>query len=169
MDGNPASKTLTLPAVASGLLSTAEGFATTYKTTYAYTESGQLASYTTPAMGGLPEEKVIVRYNADGLPVSTSGTDWYTSQTSYSVYGEVLRTTTGEQGSRVWTTNLFDEATGQAETTLVDRESTSDATSGLTGHQVNARTYAYDLSGNITNTADTYAAVVDRQCFAEVG
>ncbi|NEA65615.1 ricin-type beta-trefoil lectin domain protein [Streptomyces sp. SID12488] len=169
LDGNPTSKTLTLPAVASGLLSTAEGFATTYKTSYAYTESGQLASYTTPAMGGLPEEKVIVRYNADGLPVSTSGTDWYTSQTSYSVYGEVLRTTTGEQGSRVWTTNLFDEATGQAETTLVDRESTSDATSGLTGNRVNARTYAYDLSGNITTTADTYAAVVDRQCFTYDG
>ena len=169
LDGNPTAKTLTLPAVASGLLSTAEGFATTYTTNYTYNDSGQLASYTTPAMGGLPEEKVIVRYNADGLPVSTSGTDWYTSQTSYSVYGEVLRTTTGEQGSRVWTTNLFDEATGQAEQTLVDRESTSDATSGLTGNRVNARAYTYDVSGNITSTADTYAAVVDRQCFTYDG
>ncbi|WP_416986326.1 ricin-type beta-trefoil lectin domain protein, partial [Streptomyces sp. T028] len=120
-------------------------------------------------MGGLPEEKVIVRYNADGLPVSTSGTDWYTSQTTYSVYGEVLRTTTGEQGSRVWTTNLFDEATGQVEQTIVDRESTSNATSGLTGHRVNARDYVYDVSGNITSTTDTYAAVVDRQCFTYDG
>ncbi|MFC9845292.1 ricin-type beta-trefoil lectin domain protein [Streptomyces sp. NPDC127595] len=169
VDGNPTAKTLTLPAVAAGLPSTAEGFSTTYTTNYAYTDSGQLASYTTPAMGGLPEEKVIVRYNADGLPISTSGTDWYTSETSYSVYGEVLRTTTGEQGARVWTTNLFDEATGQAEQTLVDRESTSDATSGLTGHRVNARNYVYDVSGNITSTADTYAAVVDRQCFTYDG
>ncbi|WP_329275248.1 hypothetical protein [Streptomyces sp. NBC_01451] len=64
---------------------------------------------------------------------------------------------------------LFDEAAGQVETTLVDRESTSDATSGLTGNRVNARTYAYDLSGNITTTADTYAAVVDRQCFTYDG
>lgn len=169
VEGNPVSKTLTLPAATGSLTQTAEGFATSYTTKYTYTDSGQLASYTTPAMGGLPEEKVIVRYNADGLPVSTSGTDWYTSQTSYSVYGEVLRTTTGEQGSRVWMTNLFDEATGEVEQTLVDRESTSNALSGVTGHRVNARDYVYDVSGNITSTTDTYAAVVDRQCFTYDG
>ncbi len=135
-----------------------------YRYDFTYSESGLLESVALPAVGTLPAEELVIRYNADGLPVSTSGQEWYTAKTSYSPYGEVLRTASGEEPNRVWTTNLFDEATGELTRSIVDRESTTDATA-VPGHRVNSRTYAYDPAGNVTSIADTSNSVTDRQCF----
>ncbi|MFE4665117.1 RHS repeat-associated core domain-containing protein [Streptomyces sp. NPDC056734] len=135
---------------------------------FEYSDMGQLEAVNLPAVGTLPAEKLAIRYNEDGLPVSTSGLAWYTSQTSYSPYGQVLRTVSGENPNRVWTTNLFDEATGELTQSIVDRQSTSDTT-GVTGNRVNSRGYAYDPAGNITSIADTSNSVTDRQCFTYDG
>ena len=40
-----------------------------------------LMTTTMPAIGGLAEEKVVTRYNDDGLPTTTSGLTWYTADT----------------------------------------------------------------------------------------
>ncbi|KUL40871.1 ricin-type beta-trefoil lectin domain protein [Streptomyces regalis] len=135
-----------------------------YAYSFEYSESGLVEAVNLPRVGTLPAERLVIRYNEDGLPVSTSGLAWYTSQTSYSPYGQVLRTVSGENPNRVWTTNLFDEATGELTRSIVDRESTSDTTA-VTGHRVNSRTYAYDPAGNVTSMADTSNSVTDRQCF----
>ncbi|MFE7646386.1 ricin-type beta-trefoil lectin domain protein [Streptomyces phaeoluteigriseus] len=135
-----------------------------YVYSFEYSESGVVEAVNLPSVGTLPAEKLVIRYNEDGLPVSTSGLAWYTAQTSYSPYGQVLRTVSGENPNRVWTTNLFDEATGELTRSIVDRESTSDTTA-VTGHRVNSRTYAYDPAGNVTSIADTANSTTDRQCF----
>lgn len=49
------------------------GLDSTYSYSYAYTKTGLSQSMTTPAVAGLAQEKVITRYNAEGLPTSTSG------------------------------------------------------------------------------------------------
>ncbi|MCX4674867.1 polymorphic toxin-type HINT domain-containing protein [Streptomyces sp. NBC_01433] len=160
-DYQPTGSKLTLPAT----VAAAYGLQETYSYAYEYGKSGQLKSASLPAAGGLGPEKIVTRYNDDGLPISTSGLDWYTAETSYSVYGEVLRAVTGENPNRVWTTNLYDESTGELTSSITDRESKSD-TSAVLGNRVNARSYAYDPAGNVTKIEDTVDAYTDRQCFS---
>ncbi|WP_406477745.1 ricin-type beta-trefoil lectin domain protein [Streptomyces sp. NBC_01615] len=149
----PTGKTVTIPDT-----SATKGLSGTYSYGYTYTATGKVASTTVPAAGGLAEEKVVTRYNGDGLAISTSGKAWYTADVDYSPYGEVLRAVTGEQPYRVWTTNVFDEDTGQLDRTVIDRE-TADS------HRVNDRYYAYDASGNILQLTDYADSTTDRQCF----
>ncbi|MET9964979.1 RHS repeat-associated core domain-containing protein [Streptomyces sp. NPDC006356] len=159
-DYQPLGKRVKLPES----IAMAYGLKPVYAYSYSYSRMGLPTSAALPEVGSLDEENLVVRYNDDGLPVSTSGLDWYTAETSYSPYGEVLRTVSGEHSKRVWTTNLFDESTGELTQSFVDRESTSDTT-GVTGTRVNSRTYAYDPAGNVTSIADTSNGATDRQCF----
>ncbi|MFF5104364.1 polymorphic toxin-type HINT domain-containing protein [Streptomyces sp. NPDC000134] len=160
-DYQPTGRRITIPES----VAMAYGLQKEYAYSFEYSAMGVLEATNLPSVGTLPAEKVVVRYNDDGLPVSTSGLEWYTAQTSYSPYGQVLRAVSGENPNRVWTTNLFDEATGELTQSIVDRESTSDTTA-VTGHRVNSRAYTYDPAGNVTSIADTANATTDRQCFA---
>ncbi|MCX5397482.1 polymorphic toxin-type HINT domain-containing protein [Streptomyces sp. NBC_00102] len=157
----PTGTKLTLPAT----IAAQYGLQETYAYTYEYSKSGQLQSASLPAAGGLSPEKIVTRYNEEGLPVSTSGIDWYNADTDYSVYGQVLRAVTGENPNRVWTTNLYDERTGELTKSYTDRESTSDTTTVL-GHRVNVRSYGYDAAGNVTKIEDAVDSKTDRQCFS---
>ncbi|MFC8765779.1 polymorphic toxin-type HINT domain-containing protein [Streptomyces sp. NPDC057193] len=135
----------------------------TYSYNYSYTLTGRPLSVTLPAKGGLAAEKVITRYNEDGLPETTSGTDWYTSDVTYSPYGEALRIVSSAQPYRVWTTNFIDEHTGRTQRTVTDRE-----TAGP--HRISDTGYAYDDSGMITASARQNAETPtvtnwDNQCF----
>ncbi|MFJ7015712.1 polymorphic toxin-type HINT domain-containing protein [Streptomyces albogriseolus] len=139
------------------------GVAGTYAYAYTYTPvTGQVQSVTLPAVGGLAQEKVVTRYNADGLPESTSGSAWYTSDVTYSPYGEALRTVSGAQPYRVWTTNFVDPHTGRLQRTVADRE-----TSGP--HRIADGYYSYDKSGTVTSHArrltDASGSSWDTQCF----
>ncbi|MER5739700.1 RHS repeat-associated core domain-containing protein [Streptomyces sp. NPDC002262] len=139
------------------------GLSGTYTYAYTYTPTGKPLSATLPAKGGLATEKVITRYDEDGLPESTSGLAWYTSDVSYSPYGQVLRSVASAQPYRVWTTNFIDDHTGRLMRTVVDRE-----TAGP--HRVSDTGYAYDVSGTITAIARQDAVTAtsstwDNQCF----
>ncbi|MGV9954136.1 polymorphic toxin-type HINT domain-containing protein [Streptomyces cellulosae] len=139
------------------------GLAGTYAYAYTYTPvSGQIQSAMLPAVGGLAQEKVITRYNSDDLAESTSGLAWYTSDVTYSPYGEALRTVSGAQPYRVWTTNFIDPHTGRLQRTVADRE-----TSGP--HRLSDGYYAYDKSGSITSHArlltEASGSTWDTQCF----
>lgn len=137
------------------------GLSRKYAYGYTYTPTGKPLSVTLPAMGGLPKEKVVTRYNSDGLPESTSGLTWYTSDVTYSPYGEPLRTVSGAQPYRVWTTNFVDPATGRLQRTVTDRE--------LAEHRITDSYYSYDKSGMITSNSrqlsDVSGAPWDTQCF----
>ncbi|WP_369252060.1 polymorphic toxin-type HINT domain-containing protein [Streptomyces sp. R41] len=138
------------------------GVAGTYSYAYTYTPTGAQQSVTLPATGGLASEKVVTRYNGDGLPESTSGQAWYTADATYSPYGEPLRTVSGSQPNRVWTTNFVDPHTGRLQRTVADRE-----TSGP--HRITDSYYSYDTSGTITSNArqlgDPADSTWDNQCF----
>ncbi len=144
---------------------TADGFKTNYTYDYTYNEDGQLEKYTTPEVGGLSAETVINRYNEAGLPTTVSGNDWYVAETNYSPYGQVLRSTVGEIGHRLWQENSFDGSTGELQTSKLLRENTTDK-SVVTDHEVSQRAYSYDPSGNILSVADKIGTKpTDRQCF----
>ncbi|MFJ7228179.1 RHS repeat-associated core domain-containing protein [Streptomyces tendae] len=138
------------------------GVSGTYGYTYSYSPTGRPLTVTMPAKGGLAAEKVITRYNDDGLAESTSGLSWYTSDATYSPYGEVLRTVSGAQPYRVWTTNFVDAHTGRLQRTVTDRETASP-------HAINDSYYSYDASGTITSNARKLSgatgSVWDNQCF----
>lgn len=138
------------------------GLSGTYSYAYTYTPTGKPESVTLPAKGGLAKEKVVTRYNEDGLPESTSGLAWYTTDVTYSPYGEVLRTVTGAQPYRLWTTNFYDQNNGRLLRTVADRE-TADP------HRVSDSYYSYDESGTITSQArrltDATTSSWDTQCY----
>lgn len=138
------------------------GFSGTYEYTYTYTPTGKPQTVTLPAVGGLAKEKVVTRYNGDGLAESTSGLAWYTSDVTYSPYGEPLRTVSGAQPYRVWTTNFVDPHTGRLQRSVADRE-----TSGP--HRITDSYYSYDKSGVITSNArslsEASGSTWDTQCF----
>ena len=139
------------------------GLSGTYPYSYTYTPTGKPQSVTLPAKGGLAQEKVVTRYNGDGLAESTSGLTWYTADATYSPYGEVLRTVSGSQPYRVWTTNFVDPHNGSLQRTVTDRE-TADP------HRIADSYYSYDATGTITSNArqlaDASGALAwDTQCF----
>ncbi|MFD4569609.1 polymorphic toxin-type HINT domain-containing protein [Streptomyces sp. NPDC058467] len=138
------------------------GLAGTYAYSYTYTPTGKPHSVTLPAVGGLAQETVVTRYNTDGLAESTSGLTWYTADVTYSPYGEALRTVSGSQPDRVWTTNFVDPRTGRLERTVADRE-----TDGP--HRITDSYYSYDVAGTITSNArqlsDATGNTWDTQCF----
>ncbi|MEV0036561.1 polymorphic toxin-type HINT domain-containing protein [Streptomyces sp. NPDC050804] len=138
------------------------GLSGTYAYSYAYTPTGKPLSVTLPAKGGLAAEKVVTRYDSDGLAESTSGLDWYTSDVTFSPYGEPLRSATGSQPSRVWTTNFVDQYTGTLQRTVADGENVS-------GTRISDSYYSYDASGTITSNArkltDATGSTWDNQCY----
>ncbi|MFF3615283.1 polymorphic toxin-type HINT domain-containing protein [Streptomyces sp. NPDC002580] len=138
------------------------GLAGTYAYSYTYTPTGKPQSVTLPAVGGLAQEKVVTRYNTDGLAESTSGLTWYTADATYSPYGETLRTVSGNQPYRLWTTNFVDPHTGRLQRTVADRETDSP-------HRITDSYYSYDISGTITSNARQLSEATgntwDTQCF----
>ncbi|MFF4010641.1 polymorphic toxin-type HINT domain-containing protein [Streptomyces sp. NPDC001717] len=137
-----------------------KGLAGTYAYSTTYTPTGKVQSTTLPATpGGLAAEKLITRYDADGMPKTMSGLAWYTADIQYGPYGEVLRTASGNAPNRLWTTNLYNPNTGQLTHQISDRETAPNRISDVS--------YAYDPAGNITSITDTQpGGREDRQCFA---
>ncbi|WP_246094957.1 ricin-type beta-trefoil lectin domain protein [Streptomyces roseicoloratus] len=137
------------------------GLAGTYTYGNTYTRTGKPQSVTLPATpGGLAAEKVITRYNASGAPIMTSGLSWYTADVIYGPQGQVMRTTSGESGRRVWTTNEYDESTGRVTKTQNHREAAQPSL-------VSTQEYGYDTVGNVTSITETQpAAKIDLQCFS---
>ncbi|MFE7357797.1 ricin-type beta-trefoil lectin domain protein [Streptomyces sp. NPDC057543] len=164
-DYQPTSTTLTLPDT----LASAWGLDKSYTYSYKYSDNGVLEESTLPKIGKLDEEKLVVRYNKDGNPLSISGKDWYGSETVYDPYGQVLRSTLGAQPYRVWAQNTFDESSGELKQQSVFREKTGDKS--VVGQNpnnpwlVSNRSYTYDPAGNVTSIQEGSAGIEERQCF----
>ncbi|TXS09924.1 sugar-binding protein, partial [Streptomyces sp. ms191] len=163
-DYQPTSTTLSLPQT----IADTWGLAKDYTYGYSYSDTGALEEAQLPAVGKFAAEKMVVRYNKEGLPLSVSGKDWYGAETVYSPYGQVLRSTLGAQPYRVWTQNSFDEGSGELKDQLVFREKsgTGADTSVVGGNLVSNRSYTYDPAGNVTSIREQSVGIEERQCFS---
>ncbi|MGW0467744.1 ricin-type beta-trefoil lectin domain protein [Streptomyces sp. NPDC003027] len=163
-DYQPTSTTLSLPQT----LADTWGLTKDYTYGYTYTDTGLLEEAQLPAVGKLAAEKLVVRYDKEGLPLSLSGKDWYGSETVYSPYGQVMRSTLGAQPYRVWTQNSFDEGSGELKDQLVYREKsgTGADNSIVGGNLVSNRSYTYDPAGNVTGIQEKSVGIEERQCFS---
>ncbi|WP_443060382.1 ricin-type beta-trefoil lectin domain protein [Streptomyces sp. NBC_00459] len=165
-DYQPTSTTLSLPQ---SIVDT-WGFTKDYTYDYVYSDNGMLNETTLPAAGKFDKEKLVVRYNKDGKPLSISGKDWYGSETVYSPYGQVLRSTLGAMPYRVWTQNTYDESSGELKGQSVHREKggpndTTADRSLVGGTLVSDRAYTYDPAGNVTSIQEKSVGIDERQCF----
>ncbi|MFE1909373.1 ricin-type beta-trefoil lectin domain protein [Streptomyces gardneri] len=136
------------------------GLAGSYAYGTTYTPTGKVQTTTLPATpGGLAAERLVTRYDTDGLPTTLSGLTWYTADTVYGPFGDVLRTVTGSAPRRIWTTRLYDENTGLLQQEITDRETANP-------YRISALSYTYDVLGNITSVTDAQpGGVTDRQCY----
>ncbi|MEU8762992.1 ricin-type beta-trefoil lectin domain protein, partial [Streptomyces sp. NPDC048659] len=159
-DYQPTSTTLSLPQA----LVDTWGLKKDYTYSYSYSDTGAIDEATLPAVGKFDAEKLVVRYNKDGKPVTISGKDWYGAETVYSPYGQVLRSTLGAQPYRVWAQNTYDESTGELQSQQVYREKSDPSV--VTGNLVSNRSYSYDPSGNVTDIREEATGIEERQCFS---
>ncbi|GJF25717.1 hypothetical protein SHO565_62810 [Streptomyces sp. HO565] len=157
-DYQPTGRKVIIPAAAGALQGE-------YTYSFTYTATGNPATTTLPAGGGLTAEKLITRYDDEGLALSTSGLDWYVNDTQYDPEGRVLQTSSGSAPYRLWTTNFYDPHTGKLAQTVNDRE--------VADHRVNDVRYTYDTTGNVKkiteHTGSGTNKVSDTQCFAYDG
>ncbi|MFI5620300.1 ricin-type beta-trefoil lectin domain protein [Streptomyces sp. NPDC051567] len=160
-DYQPTSTTLTLPQS----IADTWGLQSSYTHAYTYTDTGLLDEATIPAVGRTASERMVVRYNDEGLPLSVSGKDWYGAETVYSPHGQVLRSTLGAQPYRVWSQTSYDEASGAVTDQQVYREQTGDG-AVVQGNLVSHRSYAYDNAGNVTSIREGSTGIEERQCFS---
>ncbi|MET9346695.1 ricin-type beta-trefoil lectin domain protein [Streptomyces termitum] len=162
-DYQPTSTTLSLPQT----VATTWGLAKDYTYGYGYADSGLLEEAQLPAVGRFAAEKLVVRYNDDGLPLSVSGKDWYGTEAVYSPFGQLLRSTLGAQPYRVWALNNYDEPSGALTSQQVYREKgvKGGDTSVVKGNLVSDRSYTYDPAGNVTSIHEASKGIEERQCF----
>ncbi|MFC9295785.1 polymorphic toxin-type HINT domain-containing protein [Streptomyces sp. NPDC057011] len=164
----PTGSKTTIPDVAA-----TKGLAGTYAYSTTYTPTGKVQSTTLPATpGGLAAEKLITRYNTDGMVQTMSGLSWYTADTIYSPFGQVLRTASGNAPNRVWTTNKFNSHTGRITEASSHRETRTSPASAPT-NLISSLTYKYDTVGNPTTITNTQpgtdaqpAPRTEHECFS---
>lgn len=158
-DYQPTSTTLSLPSSLAGTW----GIPAEYRYDYKYSDTGMLEEANLPKAGKFDAEKLVIRYNKEGNPLSVSGKDWYGSETVYSPYGQVMRSTLGAVPYRVWAQNSYDESTGELQNQMVYREQAG--AGPVSGNLVSKREYSYDPAGNVTGIREHATGIEERQCF----
>ncbi|MFF1793197.1 RHS repeat-associated core domain-containing protein [Kitasatospora sp. NPDC058263] len=139
----------------------AEGaLAGTYTTTNAYSPViGSLKKVSIPAAGGLPAESVSYGRTVTGLmTASASLSKAVIAKVEYDALARPVRTTAGEYGKQVISTQQYDWATGRVINSFLDKQ--------LGTASVDQTSYTYTPSGRITSVTDIQdAASTDTQCF----
>ncbi|MFC8419988.1 RHS repeat-associated core domain-containing protein [Streptomyces sp. NPDC057236] len=139
------------------------GLAGTYEYEYSYTPTGDLAWVALPGVGGLVGERIVFRYNSDGLPIFIGGASTYLANAQYSAFGEILRTDAGPAGKQVYGSYVYDEFTRRLQTATFDRS--------VAPGRISETRYGYDEAGNVTRITDAPGAAAegtgetDTQCF----
>ncbi|MGW2304468.1 polymorphic toxin-type HINT domain-containing protein [Streptomyces sp. NPDC001809] len=157
----PSITRFTVPPSETGLKGTYEWY-TSYND-----NTGQVQDVEHPQMADLPYELVSSGYTAVTGLLDIVGTMTETSSAAlisdmtYDHYGRPIRAEYGEFGRHVWTTNQYDEHTGQVTSTFTDRDTAP--------QRVEDTSYTYDPAGNITRIATGYDQgtnrTTDTQCF----
>ncbi|MEV7600325.1 RHS repeat-associated core domain-containing protein [Kitasatospora sp. NPDC089797] len=148
----PLGTSVTIPAAEGAL-------AGTYSTGNQYSPVlGSLIHTDLPAMGGLPAEGVDYLYSNTGLLLASGGNSTLVTDVQYDALGRATRTTVGDWGNQVVSTQQFDWATGRLTDSFLDRQT------GTTS--LDQTSYTYDPAGRITSVKDVQnASATDLQCF----
>ncbi|MFD8756718.1 polymorphic toxin-type HINT domain-containing protein [Kitasatospora sp. NPDC059577] len=149
----PLGTSITIPPVEKEL-------AGTYTTTNTYSDViGSLTKVSIPAAGGLPAETVSYGRTITGLLTSaTSRSKSVITKVEYDALARPVRTTAGEYGKQVVSTQQYDWATGRVINNFLDRQTSTVS--------VDQTSYTYTPSGRITSITDIQdAAATDTQCF----
>ncbi len=159
-DYQPLSTTVTIPAP------TINGnLADTYTTETTYKINGSPATVTLPAAGGLPAETITTTYNAQGLPISVTGSEHYLTDIAYrwdSTIGQTLHGNPTLQ-RRLRQTHAYEEATGRLSSSQLDTES---LTTPGTFQDRFTTSYAYDNAGTVKAIAGKTDGAGDQaECF----
>ncbi|MFB7677595.1 RHS repeat-associated core domain-containing protein [Kitasatospora purpeofusca] len=149
----PLGTTVTIPST-EGALAGSYTTATTYKPV-----TGALASLGVPAAGGLPAETLTYSYTDTGLLTGAMSDEQTLVQAvAYDALGRPVRTTVGDYGTQVVSTQQYDWSTGRVINSFTDKQ---------TGTvPVSKSSYTYTASGRLTSVSDLQnATATDTQCF----
>ncbi|MCX4756216.1 polymorphic toxin-type HINT domain-containing protein [Kitasatospora purpeofusca] len=139
----------------------AEGpLAGTYTTTNSYSPVlGAVTETAVPAAGGLPAESITYGRTITGLLVGSASLEQaVVAQVDYDALARPIRTTVGDYGTQVVSTQQYDWATGRVINSFLDRQ--------LGTASVDQTTYTYTPSGRITSVTDVQdASATDTQCY----
>jgi hypothetical protein len=148
----PTGTSITLPAAEGAL-------AGTYTSAATYHLDGSIATRTTPAMGGLPEETFTYGYTPEGLPNTlSSDLTTYVASTIYSPFAEPTKITLGVAPKRVTVNYMYLSGNRRLDNIRTTR------VGGL--GDVDKLTYTYDPAGNVSKVVETGSGqTTDSQCF----
>ncbi|MCC9311876.1 hypothetical protein LN042_33260 [Kitasatospora sp. RB6PN24] len=148
----PTGNSVTLP-------STEGALAGTYSTSNYYTPVlGSLDHTDLPAVGGLPAEEVDYLYIVTGLMIGSAGNNSLVTDVQYDALGRATRTTVGDYGTQVVSTQQYDWATGRVVKSFLDRQT------GTTS--LDQTSYTFNPAGQMTSATDLQnASATDTQCF----
>jgi RHS repeat-associated protein len=155
--------TLYKPVVTKFTVPGTGGLAGTYQWTTAYYFTGQVNYTQQPAIGDLPQEKVVPGYTYNAaLPFALSaGGATVVASTTYDHYGRDTEEDYGAFGQKVYNTFEYDEHTNALTDQFTDRDTAP--------QRIDHTHYTYDQAQNVTSVTDTTgqdsAAVTDTQCF----
>ncbi|MEU8512047.1 polymorphic toxin-type HINT domain-containing protein [Kitasatospora sp. NPDC048722] len=149
----PLGTSITIPSAEGAL-------AGTYTTSNTYSPVlGALKKVSIPAAGGLPAETVSYGRTTTGLMTSAASLGKAViAEVDYDALARPVRTTAGEYGKQVVSTQQVDWATGRVINSFIDRQ--------IGTVSADQTTYTYTPSGRITSITDIQdAAATDTQCF----
>ncbi|MDH6125525.1 polymorphic toxin-type HINT domain-containing protein [Kitasatospora sp. GP82] len=119
---------------------------------------GSLIHTDLPALGGLPSEGVDYAYTNTGLLLASGGNSTLVTDVQHDPLGRPTRTTIGDWGTQVVSTQQYDWATGRVTQSFVDRQ-VSKTSLDQTG-------YTYNPAGQVTSATDLQSgSATDQQCF----
>ncbi|MFF3005756.1 polymorphic toxin-type HINT domain-containing protein [Kitasatospora sp. NPDC057940] len=149
----PLGSSITIPSAEGAL-------AGTYTTTNTYSPViGSLTKVGIPAAGGLPAETVSYGRTITGLlTAAASLSKAVIAKVEYDALARPVRTTVGQYGKQVVSTQQYDWATGRVINNFTDRQ--------VGTVSVDQTSYTYTQSGQITSaTTIQDASATDTQCF----
>ncbi|MFJ5921926.1 polymorphic toxin-type HINT domain-containing protein [Kitasatospora sp. NPDC092948] len=151
----PTGTSITIPSVAKEeLLAKTYNWSTTYSPVLGFVKNTKL-----PAVGGLAAETVGNSFDIDGNFQTSSGLDYYVQDMKYDVFGRPLRTTVGQAGKQVVSTQVYDQATGRVVQSTLDKQT-------ATTTHVDITDYTYNKAGSMTSAKTVQdGANTDLQCF----
>lgn len=155
-DYQPTGVQVTIPSAEGAL-------AGTYTWEFDYNDkTGLLTGIEQPALGDLPAERVVTRYDADDQAQGlTAGGRILVNSTTYDPFGRPLRTEYNDQLRRIYRSWSYDEHTGELLRVTTDRT--------MAPQRVDDTHYTYDLAGNVkrikTTTGQGEEQQTDTQCF----